>query len=182
MTPEEPRPWSRWTLVALSRLSEVQAEGRADSELAVLQEVAAQFADRFDAADRVYEGIEPAWHAAVRQALAELREAGLVGGDKRPTLTEAGRARAAEAVTEEAVTEEAVTETESEASERSTADGASEQSIEDRAGGQLVTAGVIAQPLRDKAKRQSMAFPSGGRDRVRGTGVRGGPAAPLRTG
>jgi subtilisin family serine protease len=147
----------------------VQVEGRADSELAVLQEVAALFADRFDAADRVYEGIEPAWHGAVLRALAELREAGLVGGDKRPALTDAGRARAAEAVadTEREASERSIADGAAErstadgAGERSTADGAGERSIEDGAGGQLVAAGVIAQPLRDKARRQSMAFPSG---------------------
>lgn len=81
--------WREWTQAAQAALGDA-----AGSEEAVLQEVAVRFADRFDAADRIYVGDTPRWHDAVRSALRgepappqTPDEAGPVDDAGRPLLT-----------------------------------------------------------------------------------------------
>ena len=82
--------WRDWVLVALAGLP----SGRAESERAVMEEVAVCFADRFGPTDRVYDADRPRWHDEVRQALVALRSEGLVQGQDAPGLTEPGRDQA----------------------------------------------------------------------------------------
>ena len=61
-------------------------------------EVAVEFADRFGPTDRAYVGGIPAWHVAVRAALDELTEQGLVSvARRRLSLSKAGESAADEA-------------------------------------------------------------------------------------
>jgi serine protease AprX len=78
----EPAFWRDWVLLALAD----SPGGRLDSEFAVIEEVAIRFADRFAPADRSFRGDQPRWHDAVRQALADLRSAGLVSASLRPAV------------------------------------------------------------------------------------------------
>lgn len=84
-----PAVWSGWTLLAVADLTPPGA----DSELAVIVQVAIRYADRFAPADRVYEGEKPWWHGRVSAGLAELRSQGLITGSGTLELTDAGRAR-----------------------------------------------------------------------------------------
>ena len=81
-----PSRWLDRTLVALGGLT------RAASETALLQEVALRFADRFGPLDRDFDGDQPSWHRAVRSALEQLEESGLVADRRGLRLTDAGRA------------------------------------------------------------------------------------------
>jgi subtilisin family serine protease len=99
-------------LVALAQLSKsrpIQGEPTADDAVthadaasrrkaedeAVLEEVALQFADRFGAGDRAYEGpyedSMPVWHTQVIAAIGELEEKRLVARKPDLALTKAGR-------------------------------------------------------------------------------------------
>jgi serine protease AprX len=133
----EPTSWHDWTLVALAGLP----DGRAASELALMEQVAVRFADRFAADDRTYVGDRPRWQGAVQQAVAGLRTARLVRGRESPALTRAGRDAAA-------AVREPVPATEPPATEEPADSGALP----------LLTPGVIAPPLRTRAERAKMGF------------------------
>ena len=102
----------------------------------MIEQVAVRFADRFEPADRAYDGGRPQWHGQVRGALAALRAGGLLDGKER--LTEAGLAAAEGAAT--AVAAEPVSTVESSADEPAGPPP-------------LLSAGVIAPPLRNPADR-----------------------------
>ncbi|MFC8045228.1 S8 family serine peptidase [Nocardia sp. NPDC057353] len=82
-------PENDWDDRVLCAVGELSRRYRKIERSTVLMMVAARFAARFDAADRLYEGTQPAWHRRVTEAVARLREAGLVA---RWRLTDAGRA------------------------------------------------------------------------------------------
>ncbi len=101
--------WADRVLVALAQLASSPVEqpteittktdkDAADAgapEGAVLEEVALQFADRFAAEDRVYEGLiddaKPAWHLKVREAIDALKKKRLVSRGPDLALTKTGR-------------------------------------------------------------------------------------------
>lgn len=85
-----PQVWAGWTLLAVADLP----DGQADSELAVIVQVAIRFADRFAPPDRAYAGDRPWWHGQVREALTQLRTDGLISVDPAEP-TDTGRARVA---------------------------------------------------------------------------------------
>ena len=137
--------WRDWVLVSLAGLP----SGQADSELAVIEEVAVRFADRFGPAGRVYDADRPRWHDEVRQALAALRSEGLVQGRDAPGLTKAGRDHVG--VVRESVERAGSAATEPSAGEQPPADDEREP---------LLTPGVIAPPLRSGAEREKIGFPA----------------------
>ena len=151
----EPAAWRTWVLAVLAGAS----DGRLESETAVLEAVAVRFADRFAPADRNYRGDRPVWHEAVRAALVALRGDGFVRqsaaqpaarpgleAPRRQALTAAGR-RAAEAAV--AAAEQ---------------DRGTPHEDEESAAGEppptLLTAGVIAPPLRSGSVREGVGFPA----------------------
>lgn len=140
--------WRDWVLVALADLP----SSRADSERAVIEEVAIRFADRFGQNDRVFDANRPRWHGEIRQALAALRSEGLVTGQDAQDaaeLTEAGR-RHADTVRESAQQARAAA-THSDGTEPAAAAGEKQP---------LLTPGVIAPPLRSDAERERIGLPS----------------------
>lgn len=140
--------WRDRTLVALADLP----SGRADTELAVIVEVAIRFADRFLKADRVPDADHPHhphWHEEIRKALAALRSERMVKGRAAPALTKAGRGQA-EMVRESVERAPAATEP---------ADGEQPPAGAERE--PLLTPGVIAPPLRSGAERERIGFPAG---------------------
>ena len=137
--------WRGWVLVALAGLP----SGQADSELAVIEEVAVRFADRFGPAGRVYDADHPHWHDEVRQALAALRSEGLVQGEDAPELTKAGRDHV-----------DVVRESVEQAGPAATEPSTREQPPADDARQPLLTPGVIAPPLRSGAEREKIGFPT----------------------
>jgi len=60
---EESTLWRDWVLVALADLP----SSRAESERAVIEEVAIRFADRFGQDDRVFDADCPRWHGEIRK-------------------------------------------------------------------------------------------------------------------
>jgi serine protease AprX len=137
--------WRDWVLVALAGLP----SGRADSELAVIEEVAIRFADRFGPADRLYDADRPRWHDEVRQALAALQSEGLVQGRDAPELTTAGRDYV-----------ETVRESVERAGAAAAELTAGEQAPADDERLPLLTPGVIAPPLRSAVERGKIGFPT----------------------
>jgi serine protease AprX len=133
----EPARWRDWTLVALADRRPA-GSSRAERELAVIEQVAVLFADRFLPVDRAYDEDQPQWHGQVRQALAALRAEGLL--DRREALTDAGRAEA------EGLRDAAL------------AAPPPQESTVDTRPAPLLTAGVIAPPLRNSADRARMGF------------------------
>jgi serine protease AprX len=123
--------------------------GRADSELALIVEVAVRFADRFGPDDRVYVGDRPRWHGLVADALTELRSEQLVSEQGAPALTQAGSARAEEL--REAVLRAAPDQAEASTGQQPPGDGDQLP---------LINAGVIAPPLRSGSAREKIGFPS----------------------
>jgi subtilisin family serine protease len=133
-------------------------EGRLESVTAVIEAVAIRFGDRFASTDRNYRGKHPIWHAAVRAALAQLRSDGLVrqsaakrrstedGDSRRQAVTAAGRREAASV--RDAV-ERSRPAGPSPAEENKTADPPT-----------LLTAGVIAPPLRTGKLREDVGLPA----------------------
>jgi serine protease AprX len=136
----DPGRWRDWTLVALTDRRPSRSS-RAERELGVVVQVALRFADRFDAADKAYDGQRPSWHGRVRDVLDALRDEGLL--DTREQLTRAGWDAA----------EEAGRRVEAAPPAPSTVDTA-----EPDAPRPLLTAGVIAPPLRRRADRERMGF------------------------
>ena len=135
-----------------SRILLALMDARDDSqELWLLQQVAARTAHRFTPEDRTYVHGVAQWHEAARAALAELRDDGLVSIETGLALTGTGR-EAASHVTPEPLT-----------SVEATADEAIEEYGPQAAPvrGPLITAGVIATPLRDPRVRAEMGFPEG---------------------
>ena len=140
----EPTSWHDWVLVAVAGLP----GGRADSEFAVVEEVAIRFADRFAPVDRTYAGERPRWHEAVERALAALRSERLVRRTDPPALTAAGRRRA----------EAAREPVERARAEQVRHPPESIESLPDGTPAPLLTPGVIAPPLRSAAERAKMGF------------------------
>jgi len=144
---EESTLWRDWVLVALADLP----SSRAESERAVIEEVAIRFADRFGQDDRVFDADCPRWHGEIRQALAALRSERLVTGQDAQDvaeLTEAGR-RHADTVRESAQRA------------RPSATHSTGADPAPAAGDQqpLLTPGVIAPPLRSDAERARIGLP-----------------------
>jgi subtilisin family serine protease len=137
--PDASTVWADRTLVALAGLP----ADPSPTELAVVEEVAILFADRFAPADRAYPvtGDSPRWHGYVRAALRDLQQARLVRRSGALVPTAAGRARVA------------------------AADAAAEQVSRpdtDRSAGEpgepLLVPGVIAAPLRSPEARKKIVF------------------------
>jgi hypothetical protein len=137
--------WQDWVLIALAGLP----SGRADSALAVIEEVAVRFADRFGPADRVYDADHPHWHDEIRQALEALRSEGLVQGQDAPGLTKAGYDHV-----------DVVRESVERAGPAATEPSAGDQPPADDERKLLLTPGVIAPPLRSGAEREKIGFPA----------------------
>lgn len=138
--PSPEQVWRDRTLVALAELPDLPdlPERSGPDETALIEQVAARYADRFEPDDREYAlaADHPRWHDAVRAALAALREAGFAAADPagRPTLTAAGRDR----VTAAARAAGRVRPTRPEPTEPAAP---------------LLVPGVIAAPLRDRRAR-----------------------------
>ncbi|HEV7653819.1 MAG TPA: S8 family peptidase [Mycobacteriales bacterium] len=150
----EPARWRDWTLVALAD-RRPSRPNRAERELAAIEQVAVRFADRFEPVDRAYEGDRPQWHGQVREVLAQLRGEGLLDG--REQLTEDGR-QAADQARDRA---DAPGRSPSDPSTSDTADTSGTAGTPDETGTgrpPLLTAGVIAPPLRNRADRVRMGF------------------------
>ncbi|MFL6129421.1 MAG: S8 family serine peptidase [Mycobacteriales bacterium] len=170
----EPTAWRSWVLAALA----AAPEGRLESETAVIEAVAIRFADRFAPADRTYRGDRPSWHEAVRAALAELRGDGLVrqsaaakSGDQQSGDQHSGDQHSGDQQSRErrqALT--AAGRREAEAAGAAEPDRAAPQQAvpveqpEETAPGEppptLLTAGVIAPPLRTGAGRELVGLPA----------------------
>ena len=134
--------WRDRTLATLASLADRSTVP--PDELAVVEEVALHFADRFAPADREYavRSTTPRWHGAVRAALRVLRSERLVRASGPPALTAAGRRAAAAA---RAATGP---------------DGAAAPAPTDAASGKpLLISGVIAAPLRAAETRRKIGFP-----------------------
>jgi len=127
--------WADRTLVAVAALP----DGTAPSAESVTEEVAIEFADRFDGPDRDYPGVSrrPHWHQEVLDAIAALRADGLLVAEGPPALTPAGRA---------ALDAAAARLVERPAAHRDHGSPA----------GDFVVAGVIAGPLRDPRARERL--------------------------
>jgi serine protease AprX len=138
----EPDRWRDWTLVALATRRPT-GSSRAERELSAIEEVAVLFADRFEPADRAYDGgSRPQWHGRVKAVLAGLRESGLVG--PRDVLGPDGQAAADRA-------RDAVAAQPDRPAGPPDPDGPLP----------LLTPGVIAPPLRDPDARRKMGFHGG---------------------
>jgi serine protease AprX len=144
----EPSVWAGWALLALADLP----AGRADSELAVIVQVAVRFADRFAPEDRAYIGVRPGWHGRVAKALTQLRSEGLISAEGTFELTETGRARAA--VLRENLTPVGPDPRASDGKESAGGDHAEQG--DDRL--PLINSGVIAPALRSVAARKKIGF------------------------
>jgi serine protease AprX len=140
-----PTVWRNWVLTALAD----SPASRLDSEAAVLEEVAIRFADRFGPDDRNYRGEQPIWHHDVRQALAAMRSDKLLqktATEEEPqVLTAAGRRQAAAV--------RAQVDAEPPLAELSAREDAGDGPVP------LLTAGVIAPPLRLISTRRQVGFP-----------------------
>ncbi len=121
---------------------------KAQRELAVLEQVAVRFADRFEPEDRQYDGDRPRWHGQVRQVLAGLRADGLLDG--REQLTPAGRAEADRA--------RGRADAPAQPPPVSTVDTVDTVGTGPAGLPPLLTAGVIAPPLRTAAGRARIGF------------------------
>ena len=142
MVPPAEEIWAYRTLAALDDLtrdSEVDV-----TEIALIEQVAIRFADRFVPSDRGYaaDAEQPRWHNAVLDALSSLRRQGLVRRRGAPALTASGRARLAAAPTDLDA---------GRANGRDTDPTSSEDAP-------LLVAGVIAAPLRSGQARREMGF------------------------
>jgi subtilisin family serine protease len=138
--PEE-EIWAHRTLAALADLTpHVEAEV---TDMALLEQVAIRFADRFAPSDRAYaaKADRPRWHDAVFTALSSLRRQGLVRRRGAPALTASGRARLA------APTDLDADQAPEREDDRTSSDNAP-----------LLVAGVIATPLRSGQARKKMGF------------------------
>ena len=135
--------WPDRTLAALARL------GRPVPAVDVVQEVAVEFADRFEPQDRAYDGGIPAWHSSVHAALDSLTEQGSVtaGARRRVSLTDAGTSAAAEAVDRLAAAPATT--------EQPTTDPDGEDGPPPRPGLTSQVSGVISPPLRTAEGRRS---------------------------
>ncbi len=79
--------WLARTLVAISSMSKVKGD------TGVIQEVAIQFADRFEPQDRAYESQYPRWHRLVRESIDDAIQGGFATRGKALALTDEGEAR-----------------------------------------------------------------------------------------
>jgi serine protease AprX len=139
MVPPEEEIWVHRTLAALGDLTADTAAPVTD--IALIEQVAIRFADRFGPADRAYaaDADHPRWHDAVLTALSSLRSRGLVRRRGTPTVTASGRARLATAPDLDA--------------------GQPRADDESSAGDPpLLLAGVIAAPLRSGQARKKLGF------------------------
>jgi hypothetical protein len=138
MTAADDAVWHDRTLVALAGLP----ADPGPTEATLVEEVALLFADRFVPADRGYSLTDdtPRWHGHVRDALAELRAAGLTRDDGvlAPTAAGRGQVDAARAVL---------------AGAPDPPDGGDEGAAPEQP---LIVPGVIAAPLRDPRAREKI--------------------------
>jgi serine protease AprX len=149
----DPGLWRDWVVVAL-------ADGPLGSEGSVIEEVAIRFADRFEPADRNYDGAQPRWHRAVRDALRELRSAGLVRQGKVSPAEKPGQAESrAQALTAKGLrsVDEIRRGVDEEWRLRPKSTSPESNGTEPPP---LLTPGVIAPPLRTQADRTKVGFPS----------------------
>ncbi|WP_054812795.1 S8 family peptidase [Nocardia arizonensis] len=123
--------WTDRVVCVLGELSSLYVK---ITEQAVLRVVAARYAARFEPDARLYYADEPRWHHRVREALDALTAAGLVDGMR---LTEEGRRRSA-----------AACERSRRAPERAAAGPPAAGP-----GADLLVAGVLTPPLRDRFAR-----------------------------
>lgn len=148
--------WRDWTLAALAR----RPDGH-QSQDEVLEEVAVLFADRFGPNARTFDAPqsggqqndfqgEPRWQLQVRHALSDLAADNLITDAQAPGLTDAGRAQI-QMLPEHLSDEPAADPTSADADGSSVTAGSLPRSP-------LITAGVIAPPLRTATEREKIGF------------------------
>ena len=137
---------------------------RLGSEAAVLEAVAIRFADRFAPTDRQYRGELPVWHDAVLGALAGLRRDGLLRQSAAQPGSPGGADADAAGHRQQALTARGRSEAEAAAGQAPAEDGATRPPADETAPGEppptLLTAGVIAPPLRSGPVRVGVGFPA----------------------